>query len=79
MHDEVTRTKEVGVIVQVVDYLTARGAKPCELVEIGCGNGLLLDLLRDQFPALALAGVEYTRNGVAGATKGYSAVPHSSG
>lgn len=60
MLDEITRGREVVGVHRVLEWLTARGAPPRNVLEIGCGNGYLLSTLREKFPALELSGLEYT-------------------
>ena len=59
MRDEITRGRELDAVVRVTARLAGRGQLE-QLLEIGCGNGLLLAELRDRFPTLALTGLEYS-------------------
>lgn len=64
MRDEITRGREVAGILDAVRWaVTSHQAK--RLLEIGCGNGYLLSVLRERFPELALEGIEYTPEMVA--------------
>ncbi|MBA3511191.1 class I SAM-dependent methyltransferase [Sphingomonas sp.] len=60
MRDEITRGREVTAVLRVVDWLSAREKKLANLVDIGCGNGYLLEVLRERHPQLELTGLEYT-------------------
>jgi ubiquinone/menaquinone biosynthesis C-methylase UbiE len=60
MRDEITRGREVAAILRTFDWLTGRGAPTKRVVDIGCGNGYLLEALRERAPAANLVGVEYT-------------------
>jgi ubiquinone/menaquinone biosynthesis C-methylase UbiE len=57
MPDEVVRTRELQAIFACLDRI----AEPEDcLLEIGCGNGLLLTHLAARYPGLQLTGVDYT-------------------
>lgn len=58
MADLVTRRKEVEAISISIERLV--GSRPADLLDIGCGNGYLLDRLAGEFPALALTGVDFS-------------------
>lgn len=57
MADETTRELEVASILAWLDDL-APGHEGGRLLEIGCGNGYLLSLIRDRYPALDLSGID---------------------
>jgi SAM-dependent methyltransferase len=59
MRDEVTRRREVEAILALVEHLATR-APLAKLLEVGCGNGLLLEALRESLPAVELTGLEYS-------------------
>jgi ubiquinone/menaquinone biosynthesis C-methylase UbiE len=65
MRDAVTRAREVSAIKTVLNELSRTANPPTNLLDIGCGNGHLLELLRESFPALGLTGLEYTPDMVA--------------
>lgn len=57
MPDEVVRTRELQAIFACLDRI----AEPEDsLLEIGCGNGLLLANLAARYPGLRLTGIDYT-------------------
>jgi ubiquinone/menaquinone biosynthesis C-methylase UbiE len=60
MRDEITRGREIASVLRVLEHLTSQGAPARDLLEIGCGNAYLLDLLRKHYPTAALTGLEYT-------------------
>ncbi len=59
MKDGITRGREIDGVKSALGHLrtTARARR---VVDIGCGNGFLLELLREEFPDLGLVGLEYT-------------------
>jgi ubiquinone/menaquinone biosynthesis C-methylase UbiE len=59
MKDDVTRNREIEAIRASLQ-LTMSTKYVRDVLEIGCGNGYLLQLLRQQFPAITLTAVEYT-------------------
>ncbi len=67
MLDETTRELETRAILACV--AESLGSDPTgDLLEVGCGNGYLLGLLRLQYPALRLTGCDYSPDMVALAT-----------
>src|SRR5262249_32734019 len=60
MRDEITRGREIASIVRVLEFLIARGAPVGSVLDVGCGNAYLLEVLRRSHPTLALTGLEYT-------------------
>jgi ubiquinone/menaquinone biosynthesis C-methylase UbiE len=57
MPDQVVRERELQAIFAVLDRLMKTASR---LLEIGCGNGLLLTQLRDRYPGASLTGIDYT-------------------
>jgi ubiquinone/menaquinone biosynthesis C-methylase UbiE len=57
MGDTTTRRKELEAITAVLDQLIRESSR---LIEIGCGNGVLLSLLRDRYPDLNLIGRDFS-------------------
>ncbi len=64
MPDEIVRAKELGAIRAHLDRVLA-GASAPRILEIGCGNGLLLAELRGRYPGARLQGVDYVPEMVA--------------
>lgn len=60
MHDETTRTKEVDAILDCVRYAISRSGPKSRLLDVGCGNGYLLEALRELIPHVELAGSDYS-------------------
>lgn len=60
MRDEITRGREVAAVLRVFDWLRERGAPTETLVDIGCGNGYLLEALSQRPSPPKLTGLEYT-------------------
>lgn len=60
MQDLTTRQREMEGIFQTLDWLGARNEAPRAIVDVGCGNGLLLSLLRQSHADIELTGLEYT-------------------
>jgi ubiquinone/menaquinone biosynthesis C-methylase UbiE len=59
MLDQTTREMEVEAILSTVEHLRRAGAADT-LLEVGCGNGYLLEVLRERFPEIRLCGVDYS-------------------
>jgi SAM-dependent methyltransferase len=59
MKDGVTRGREIDGARAVVGYLRSHAATR-RVVDIGCGNGYLLEVLRESFPEIELVGLECT-------------------
>ena len=60
MQDLTTRQREMEGIFQTLDWLGAHKEAPRAIVDIGCGNGLLLSLLRQGHLDIELTGLEYS-------------------
>jgi SAM-dependent methyltransferase len=60
MRDETTRGREIAGIVRTLDWLGETGNRFGNLLDIGCGNGYLLEVLRSKFRDLDIEGLEYT-------------------
>lgn len=60
MRDQITRGREVAAVLRTFDWLKTRGAPTERIVDIGCGNGYLLEALRERSATVKLTGVEYT-------------------
>ncbi|MDB4945211.1 MAG: hypothetical protein JWP97_4745 [Labilithrix sp.] len=65
MRDEITRGREVAAVLRAFDWLRERGAPTKNLVDIGCGNGYLLEALSQRPNPPELKGIEYTPEMVA--------------
>jgi len=59
MRDETTREFEIRSILGSLGYLAQRGPMD-RLLEIGCGNGHLLALIRDRHPETQLVGMDFS-------------------
>jgi SAM-dependent methyltransferase len=59
MADERTRQLELESILTCLDGALS-GQPAGELLEVGCGNGLLLETLRPRYPELGLTGADYS-------------------
>jgi ubiquinone/menaquinone biosynthesis C-methylase UbiE len=59
MADQVTRDLEVDAILTAVRHAVG-DRREASLLEVGCGNGYLLQALRERFPALRLVGVDFS-------------------
>jgi ubiquinone/menaquinone biosynthesis C-methylase UbiE len=59
MLDQTTRELEVEAILACVQHLH-RAGKANTLLEVGCGNGYLLEVLRETFPEIRLCGIDYS-------------------
>lgn len=60
MRDQVVREREIDAIFRSVAHFVGDDGGGAELLEVGCGNGFLLQLLRDRFPTLELTGSDYS-------------------
>ncbi len=60
MADATTRDLEIRAIFACLDHAVSLLGEEAALLEIGCGNGYLLQLLGDRFPSLRLTGVDYS-------------------
>jgi ubiquinone/menaquinone biosynthesis C-methylase UbiE len=60
MRDQITRGREIASVERVLSWLGERNVSPRSLLDIGCGNAYLLEVLRRHFPQLELTGLEYT-------------------
>ncbi len=60
MRDEITRGREVAAVLRVFDWLRERGAPTERVIDIGCGNGYLLEALSERPSPPRLTGIEYT-------------------
>lgn len=59
MADLTTRELEIDAIVACVTSARRFGGS-ARLLEVGCGNGLLLSKLRERFPSIGLTGLDYS-------------------
>lgn len=60
MADATTRDLEIRAILACLAYAVPLVGEDASLLEIGCGNGYLLELLSERFPSLRLTGVDYS-------------------
>lgn len=64
MADETTRELEVAAILACLRH-AVQTFGTLSLLEVGCGNGYLLETIRAQYPDLRLTGTDYTPDMVA--------------
>jgi ubiquinone/menaquinone biosynthesis C-methylase UbiE len=69
MRDQVVREREIDAIVRAVALFAGEDGGGASLLEVGCGNGFLLELLRARFPTLNLTGSDYSPEMVALASR----------
>jgi len=60
MLDETTRELEVNAILACLSAALGTTDGTGCLLEVGCGNGYLLSLIRDQYPGLELTATDYS-------------------
>ncbi len=62
MRDQTVRSREVdAILASAAHHLRSLDpSRPPRLLELGCGNGMLLAELRRHFPAMELHGVDYS-------------------
>jgi ubiquinone/menaquinone biosynthesis C-methylase UbiE len=60
MRDEITRGREIASVLRALEHLGSQGAPLGRMLDVGCGNAYLLEVLRKHHPAAALTGLEYT-------------------
>ena len=76
MRDEITRGREIASTLRVLEFLKAQGAPVTRILDVGCGNAYLLEVLRKQDAQVALTGLEYTPEMVEiGKGRGVAACP----
>lgn len=59
MRDAITRGREIASVLRVLELLRSRG-QGARILDVGCGNAYLLEVLRKHHPQVALTGLEYT-------------------
>lgn len=59
MADEITRAAEIDAVLACLRYVVDQG-DPARLLEIGCGNGHMLQKISERHPELALTGVDFS-------------------
>lgn len=59
MPDEIVREREIDAIVSYVDAASRLGGVS-RLLEVGCGNGHMLAILRERFPSIELVGSDFS-------------------
>lgn len=67
MLDSTTREFEIEAIVRCVEY--ALKDSSAQFLEVGCGNGYLLNAMRASFPEVHLTGIDYSPEMVALASR----------
>lgn len=61
MHDVYIKDKEVEFILAEIEKAVAQKGGGISLLEIGCGNGYLLSVLKEKFPEMKLSALEFTK------------------
>ena len=69
MADQITREAEVSAVLSGIEYMRNTNESVLRVLEIGCGNGYLLQRMRTQFPDISLTGLDYSPDMVALANK----------
>ena len=59
MADRTTRELEVEAILRCLELVSSASSMD-SLLEVGCGNGHLLGVIRERFPGVDLTGTDYT-------------------
>jgi ubiquinone/menaquinone biosynthesis C-methylase UbiE len=60
MRDQITRGREVEAIMSALRHLRESGDTLGRILDVGCGNGYLLEEIRRRMADVGLAGLEYT-------------------
>jgi ubiquinone/menaquinone biosynthesis C-methylase UbiE len=60
MLDETTRQLESEAIFTGVEFVTKSRRRDLSLLEVGCGNGYMLERIRDRFSEIRLSGIDFT-------------------
>lgn len=62
MWDTTTRESELGAIRSLLAHLAGEGPFALDLLEIGCGNGVLLDYLSKSIPGFSAKALEFSKD-----------------
>ena len=65
MLDLTTRELEIQAILRCVEHALEGSKGHTSLLEVGCGNGFLLEMMRKRFPRVDMTGVDYSPEMVA--------------
>ena len=60
MQDQVIRQKEVQFFTQEIKRFCKEKGSPAKILNVGCGNGYLLEVLEKAFPDCLLGGLEFS-------------------
>jgi len=60
MQDQVVRQKEVQFFTQEIERFCKEKDGPAKILDVGCGNGYLLEVLERSFPHCSLGGIEFS-------------------
>ena len=60
MADETTRDLEISAILACLEHAVGASESDKRVLELGCGNGYLLQVVRERYPQLQLVGADYS-------------------
>lgn len=60
MADQTTRQLEIDAVLSCIGHVLASSPEALEVLEVGCGNGHLLGVLRSTYPQLILTGLDFS-------------------
>ncbi len=61
MDDPYIREHEIKFIIKEIDrYIIEQGDHHIKIMDVGCGNGYLLSVLRDRYKSVDLVGIEFS-------------------
>ncbi|MBA2497880.1 MAG: class I SAM-dependent methyltransferase [Acidimicrobiia bacterium] len=65
MADRTTRAREFDAVLACLDLVLPPGGAGAEVLEVGCGNGLLLGMIAARYPDATLVGTDWSPDMVA--------------
>ncbi len=60
MQDQVIRQNEIRFFSQEIDRFCKLNGRALKVLDVGCGNGYLLDVLEKSFPESSFGGIEFS-------------------